>query len=200
MKKILVVLFLVCIASANAGLLPAGVYFGIRGGTSLGETTTEKEITPSNIIKSTSSSHAFGGVVAGLRLSLPFLNTIRAEVEGLGRYNNASIKDNNESKKISSGTGGVNIYYDVIDLPFIRGYVGGGLGYTRFFTASINGQDVSNGKSLAYNVGAGLTATLMDTISVDLGYRYFHQGEIKYKDEKFSIGSQDVYVSLRFGF
>ncbi|MDR3290345.1 MAG: hypothetical protein LBT02_03635 [Rickettsiales bacterium] len=222
MKKIysLFVLLFLTINIANAGLLPVGGYIGIRGGTSSGGLSSTASVAGGAGKAITESKpHVFGSVNAGLRLSLPFFNTFRIEAEGLGRYNglNLKLKGSDDGSKvldqdISSVSGLVNVYYDVIDLPFIRGFVGGGIGYTKFttdFVKNIGGGEgakveMTKDGALAYNIGVGVTATLLDILSVDVGWRYFNQGEFKLKigdtTAKLDAVSSDIYAGVRIGF
>jgi opacity protein-like surface antigen len=190
MNKKIVFCLVLFISVANA--LPIGGYIGLRGGTSSGGFSEEK-----NGFKVESEPHFFGGLNAGIRIDPPFLNAFRVELEGLYRDSGAKIKHATffTNKGIDSVTGLVNVYYDVISLPFVRGYVGGGVGYTKFTLDFLTGD-----KSFAYNLGVGVTATLLNILSVDLGWRYFNQGEIKINDTKLKVNSSDIYVGVRFGF
>jgi opacity protein-like surface antigen len=188
MNKIVVlsVLFLT-IVNVEAGILPVGGYFGLRGGASINAIKTEK-----NNYELESKKSAFMGANAGIRLF-----SFRAELEGLYRPNSINIKKpSSQSEKGSSGTAFANLYYNVIDLPFIRGYLGGGVGYTKFTQDYLT----DNKNSFAYNFGLGVTATFIDILSVDVGYRYVHQGDVEINTTKLSVNSNDLYAGLRFGF
>ncbi|MDR0423171.1 MAG: outer membrane beta-barrel protein [Rickettsiales bacterium] len=196
-KKMMLVVLLLSITFVNAAILPVGGYIGIRGGSSTGGF-----VDGDSVFKVESKPHFFGSVNAGLRLTLPFLNTIRAEFEVLGRNNGAEVSISSATQKIHSLTTGVNVYYDVVDisLPALGGFkvfFGGGAGYTRFLSIG----NLSNDSNLAWNIGAGGTLTLADVLSVDLGWRYFHQGTLRIVSAaNREINSSDIYAGVRIGF
>jgi opacity protein-like surface antigen len=189
-KYIFLFVVLLGISTANAGLLPFGGYIGFRGGTTTGGFPSDKDG-----LKVESDPGFLGSVNAGIRFF-----RLRGEIEGLARYKGATIKaDNGEKETVNSITYLGNGYYNLVELPFIRVFIGAGVGYTKF-----NSGVLFSDKSLAYNAGLGASFTLMDIFSIDVGYRYFHQGdfEIGSSDDKtkYAVNSNDIYAGFRMGF
>lgn len=191
MKKnfILVVLFFVSmICKANAGL-PLGAYVGLKGTYSSGFSS----ISIDDILSvKDSDSPAFLSVSAGVRLL-----RLRAELEYTKRYHMQTLTlQNGDTKDLSNSSVMGNLYYNLLELPFIRLYVNGGIGTTKY-----DSNYITNSPTFSYSAGAGITITLADTTSLDIGYRYFNMGEMEIlNSEKKDMHSNDMYVSIRMGF
>ena len=191
MKKIFILItlcFLSLINNANAGL-PLGAYIGVKGSYSSGLSS----ISVDNILSlGDSDNPAFFSVSAGVRLL-----KLRGELEYTKRYHMQTLTLNDGSTKdLSNDSIMANLYYNFLELPFIRLYVNGGIGTTKYST-----NYVTNSPTFSYSAGAGVTLTLADTTSFDIGYRYFDMGDIELLDSrKVDMHSNDVYISLRMGF
>ena len=189
MKKIFIILTLFFITSINNAhaILPIGGYVGARGGISL--KNQDKNL---NNVKIDSTSNPSIGINAGVR----FLR-LRGELEYLYRYKNQNLKSfNGSTSQLNSNSLMGNLYYNVFDVPFVKIFVNGGVGYTSF---NSNIPSNTNG-NFTYNLGLGTTLSLADVISVDAGYRYFDMGDIKIGTRQSHIYANDIYVGLRFGF
>ena len=188
MKKLLFaclsVLFL--ISTANAGILPFGVYTGIRGGIGI----AKKESNILDDAKIETNNSPFVSINAGIRLS-----DIRIEAEYLYKNSLKEIKIGNSSKNISPTSTLANVYYNFIDIPFVKLYVNGGLGYTDLRT-----NYVEDDKKFTYSLGLGATFTLLDIIAIDAGYRHINMGKEEIAGYKHNFYTNDLYVGLRFGF
>lgn len=191
MRKIFI-LFTLCfislINSANAGL-PLGAYIGFKGSYSSGFSS----ISIDEILSlSDSDNPAFFSVSAGIRLL-----RLRGELEYTKRYHMQTLTLNDGSTKdLSNDSIMGNLYYNFLELPFIRLYINGGIGTTKYST-----NYVTNSPTFSYSAGAGVTLTLADTTSFDIGYRYFDMGDIELLDSrKVDMHSNDIYISLRMGF
>lgn len=191
MKKIFILFtlcFLSIINNASAGL-PLGAYIGVKGSYSSGLSS----ISVDNILSlGDSDNPAFFSVSAGVRLL-----KLRGELEYTKRYHMQTLTLNDGSTKdLSNDSIMANLYYNFLELPFIRLYVNGGIGTTKYST-----NYVTNSPTFSYSAGAGVTLTLADTTSFDIGYRYFNMGDIELLDSrKVDMHSNDVYISLRMGF
>lgn len=191
MKKnfILVVLFFVSmICKANAGL-PLGAYVGLKGSYSSGLSS----ISIDNILSlSDNDNPAFISVSAGVRLL-----RLRGELEYTKRYHMQTLSlDNGDKKDLSNSSIMGNLYYNLLELPFIRLYVNGGIGTTKY-----DSNYITNSPTFSYSAGAGITFTLADTTSFDIGYRHFNMGKMEIlNSEKRDMHSNDMYVSIRMGF
>lgn len=191
MKKIFILItlcFLSLINNANAGL-PLGAYIGVKGSYSSGLSS----ISVDNILSlGDSDNPAFFSISAGARLL-----KLRAELEYTKRYHMQTLTLNDgTTKDLSNDSIMGNLYYNFLELPFIRLYVNGGIGTTKYST-----NYVTNSPTFSYSAGAGVTLTLADTTSFDIGYRYFDMGDIELLDSrKVDMHSNDVYISLRMGF
>lgn len=191
MKRIFILFTLCClflINNANAGL-PLGAYIGFKGSYSSGLSS----ISIDEILSlSDSDNPAFFSVSAGARLF-----RLRAELEYTKRYHMQTLTLNDgNTKDLSNDSIMGNLYYNFLELPFIRLYVNGGIGTTKYST-----NYVTNSPTFSYSAGAGVTLTLADTTSFDIGYRYFDMGDIELLDSrKVDMHSNDIYISLRMGF
>lgn len=191
MKRIFILFTLCClflINNANAGL-PLGAYIGVKGSYSSGLSS----ISVDNILSlGDSDNPAFFSVSAGVRLL-----KLRAELEYTKRYHMQTLTLNDgTTKDLSNDSIMGNLYYNFLELPFIRLYVNGGIGTTKYST-----NYVTNSPTFSYSAGAGVTLTLADTTSFDIGYRYFNMGDIELLDSrKVDMHSNDIYISLRMGF
>lgn len=191
MKKIFILFtlcFLSIINNASAGL-PLGAYIGVKGSYSSGLSS----ISVDNILSlGDSDNPAFFSISAGARLL-----KLRAELEYTKRYHMQTLTLNDgTTKDLSNDSIMGNLYYNFLELPFIRLYVNGGIGTTKYST-----NYVTNSPTFSYSAGAGVTLTLADTTSFDIGYRYFNMGDIELLDSrKVDMHSNDVYISLRMGF
>lgn len=191
MKKIFILItlcFLSLINNANAGL-PLGAYIGVKGSYSSGLSS----ISVDNILSlGDSDNPAFFSVSAGVRLL-----KLRGELEYTKRYHMQTLTLNDgTTKDLSNDSIMGNLYYNFLELPFIRLYVNGGIGTTKYST-----NYVTNSPTFSYSAGAGVTLTLADTTSFDIGYRYFDMGDIELLDSrKVDMHSNDIYISLRMGF
>ena len=191
MKRIFILFALCClflINNANAGL-PLGAYIGVKGSYSSGLSS----ISIDDILSLDDSDNpAFFSVSAGIRLL-----RLRGELEYTKRYHMQTLTLNDGSTKdLSNDSIMGNLYYNFLELPFIRLYVNGGIGTTKYST-----NYVTNSPTFSYSAGAGVTLTLADTTSFDIGYRYFDMGDIELLDSrKVDMHSNDIYISLRMGF
>jgi opacity protein-like surface antigen len=167
MKKLVLFLyfFISFINLSSAGLLPFGLgaSVGVRGGTAL---NNEDLISTPNFI----------GVNADVEL-LGF----RAELEYDYRIINRG--SNFDSKMF-------NLYYNVISIPFIKFFVGGGVGNTEL-------KGGLDDKFITYNYGLGATFSLAGILSLDAGYRRINFGGIIKNN---TTVADDVYFGFRYGF
>ena len=190
MKKILFSLFfLISVSAANA--LPVGIYWGVRGGIST-QGSNVSEISDLRI--ENEESDYFASVNAGVR----FLR-LRGELEYSYRPESTNIVDKllGRDDSIDSKSLMANLYYNVIELPFINIYVNGGIGNTKFDGS----KDLRTSSNFTWLAGAGVNLSLLNIANVDVGYRYVDMGNIEFSNRKsVSKDVHDIYVGLRFGF
>ncbi|MDR1499313.1 MAG: outer membrane beta-barrel protein [Rickettsiales bacterium] len=191
MRKVLlalVVLFLALPSSANA-LLPVSAYVGVRGGLN---SLNKKAESAGNSAK-TKDGSPFVSANVGVGLF-----SFRFELEYAYRINMASVTVGSSRKDIAARSVMGNVYYNFIDIPFVRLYVNGGVGSSEFSGSS---HLVDKKDNFLWSAGFGATVTLMNIISVDAGYRYIDAGKIK-TNVGLSLDQQshDIYAGLRFGF
>lgn len=111
-----------------------------------------------------------------------------------------------------------NIYYDFDTKTKFTPYIGGGLGYAHVKTkVSLPDNGISQSSSdgnLAWQLGAGVSYTLTDNISIDAGYRYTDYGSVKdsfqrnvepFKakfdgSSKYDVSSHEFLLGLRYNF
>ncbi len=182
--KIFVFMFLFCSSYAYAGL-PIGAYVGVGGGVPI-STNTKK----GDSFKIENNSTPFVNLSAGLR----FLR-FRGELEYIYRYENQNIKMENDDKRISSSSVMGNLYYNFIEIPFVRFYVNGGLGYTDF-----SSKIVKDNGDFSYSLGFGAGFTMFEAFTLNVGYRYHDMGRSEVLNKKVHFYSNDVYVGIRMGF
>lgn len=186
MRKILFVCFIFLFSINIAKALPIGGYIGFRGGASKTILDKNKEY-----FKFENDQNIFVGGNVGLRL-LDF----RGELEYIYRNSVETMKFySGKEKNIITESVMCNLYYNFLDIPFLRLYVNGGLGSTKYSTNYID-----DSKKFTYSVGFGGTFTLMEIFSIDLGYRYFDMGKISINTTKTRLATNDIYLGLRFGF
>ena len=189
MKKILFGLAaLPFFASAANAALPIGGYVGLRGGVSV-PFSNDKNYE----FDMDGNTAPFIGVNGGVRLL-----SLRGELEYLYRHKvmDVDLKNSSSSEQdVSTSSIMANLYYNALELPFFRLYVNGGVGYT-YLDTNVD----SNNGSFSWSAGLGVSFTLAETFSLDVGYRYFDMGDIKVNGKSESINSNDIYVGLRFGF
>ena len=190
MKKFLFsLLFLVSVNTANA--LPLGLYWGIRGGMSM-QGSDVSQISDLKI--ENEKSDYFASVNAGIR----FLR-LRGELEYSYRPESTNILDKvlGKSDSVDSTSLMANLYYNVIELPFINIYVNGGIGNTKFDGS----KDLRTSNNFTWLAGVGVNLSLLNIANVDVGYRYVDMGDIDFRTkESVSKDVHDIYVGLRFGF
>lgn len=190
MKKILFSLFfLISVSAANA--LPVGIYWGVRGGIS----TQGSNVSEINDLKiENEESDYFASVNAGVR----FLR-LRGELEYSYRPESTNIVDRilGKSNSVDSMSLMANLYYNVIELPFINVYVNGGIGDTKFDGS----KDLRTSNNFTWLAGAGVNLSLLNVANLDVGYRYVDMGDIEFSNKKsVSKDVHDIYIGLRFGF
>lgn len=92
-----------------------------------------------------------------------------------------------------------NLYADLAPYSMFSPFIMGGIGMTNIqytfkgFGAREKKYEEDN---FTWAVGAGLTAKVTNRFNVDLGYRFWHMGEI----EKASVRAHEVYGGLRYVF
>lgn len=102
-----------------------------------------------------------------------------------------------------------NVYYDMFAKSSISPYIGAGIGITQISAKLRNG--TIGGRSdddykIGYNVSAGLSFTLTDSLVADLGYRYLSAGTASFKVQdggspvKVKVSSQEIGLGLRYSF
>ena len=191
MKKILfIVLFFVFSTFATAGILPFGVNYGFKIGTSM--SNTKSIAVDGEKVKINSDTALSLSANAGIRLM-----KLRFELEYLYQNNIKKIPLENCNKKISSTSVVGNLYYNIIDLPIVKFFINGGLGNTHFTTVYLKNND-----KLTYIAGLGVTLSALDIVSFDIGYRYINMGKFKIDgiDKKQHFYNNNIYVGIRFGF
>ena len=165
--------------------LPIGAYVGLGGGVSV-NTNSKK----SDSFKIDSNTLPFVNLNVGLR----FLR-IRGELEYIYRYESQKVKTAGYSDEISSSSVMGNLYYNLVEIPFFRIYVNGGIGYTDF-----GSNFVKDDKTFSYALGAGVGFTLSEMFTINVGYRYHDMGKPEILNDKVHVYSNDIYVGLSFGF
>lgn len=188
-KFLLVAICMLFLPLKAHALLPAGIYYGFKGG--VNTVAKDNKISTSNLdIK---GGNPFVAADIGIRL-LDF----RFEVEYAYRYNFSEYKYNNKSKDISAQNIMGNVYYNFIDLSLVKLYVNGGIGETKFSGGSI----VKKNDSFTWNAGLGANVSLLNVLNLDVGYRYVDMGDLEIKNSKTKVAqkSHDIYAGLRFGF
>ncbi len=182
--RIFVFMFLFSSSYAYAAL-PIGAYVGLGGGVSV-NTNSKK----SDSFKIDSNTLPFVNLNVGLR----FLR-IRGELEYIYRYENQKVKTVGYSDEISSSSVMGNLYYNLVEIPFFRIYLNGGLGYTDF-----NSNIVKDDGNFSYSLGFGAGFTLSETFTINVGYRYHDMGRSKILDKRVHFYSNDIYIGIRVGF
>jgi opacity protein-like surface antigen len=172
-------------------LLPFGAYFGPRVG--MGFEKNKSSGSETKIIDLSTKFPTHLGLVAGIRV-LGF----RADLE----YNCAL---NLAKSTIFSGVADdidghsmlFNLYYNLLDVSFLKFYLNGGLGGTMFAKRVAFKKTNS---SFSWLAGAGITFSLINIINLDLGYRFINLGEVKLGNSNLKQNSNNIYLGLRFGF
>jgi opacity protein-like surface antigen len=197
---------LLCLATADSSaILPVGFYAGPRIGMNIDSNKTSSNSTDGSISDSLSEQDQlkmdvvsgnksfYIGAVAGVR----FLS-FRFDLEY--GFRNALAKsrlnENLEFETINGHNIFANLYYNVIDLPFVKFYVNGGLGSISFvknFSNKINSE-------FSWLAGLGLTFSLFNILNLDFGYRYVDMAKLKLENNTFKQKSNDLFIGLRFGF
>lgn len=192
MKKIFYVIAVTFsfLATEAANALPIGVYWGLKGGMSV-QKDDDKHNDDGKI--ENESGNYFVSADVGVRLL-----RLRGELEYTFR------PDTTDVKSIIFGDDSVlaqnimaNIYYDLVELPFINLYVNAGIGNTKFSGASALETD----NNFTWAAGLGVNLSLLNIANLDVGYRYMSMGDIKFSDgRELAKDSHDIYLGLRFGF
>ena len=191
MKKIfytLAIFTFLSVEAANA--LPIGIYWGLRGGMSI-QKDDDKRNNDGEI--ENESGNYFVSANAGVRLL-----RLRGELEYTYRPDSTDVKslifgdDNINAQNIMA-----NLYYNVVELPFVNLYVNAGIGNTKFSGSSM--LDTNN--NFTWSAGFGANLSLLNIANLDVGYRFMDMGDIDFKDGRtLSKDAHDIYVGVRFGF
>lgn len=120
---------------------------------------------------------------------------VRAELEYIYGDNFANLKSDGY-KKLDSNTMVVNLYYNFFDLNLVKLYLNAGLGTSKLKSSALE----KNKDNFTWLTGFGGNISLLETVNLDMGYRYFDMGNIKTKKTSRSINKQEIYAAIRFGF
>ena len=185
---IFAILGFLSVETANA--LPIGIYWGVKGGMSV-QKDDDKTDTDGKI--ENESGNYFVSADVGVRLL-----RLRGELEYTFRPDTTDVKslifgdDNINAQNIMA-----NLYYNVVELPFINLYVNAGIGNTKFSGNS----KLKTDNNFTWSAGLGANLSLLNIANLDVGYRYIDMGDLEFNNgNKLSKDAHDIYVGLRFGF
>lgn len=169
----------------------------------------------------------FGGLALGYDFYTKFEVPLRAEVEYMVSLNELEAEASalniqgiptTVKSELDIQTLFFNVYYDFHNESQFTPYIGGGVGFARLELDSDSFIDGASWLSaseketnFAWNLGAGCSYAVSDTISFDLNYRYSDLGDIdastrnaaaitSYKVEMEDIRMHQVILSMRVTF
>jgi opacity protein-like surface antigen len=188
-----------------------GVYISGNAGLSLLRDSTLTD-TAAGIITTTTDAEFESGLNLGLAVGNDFGNG-RFEIafdyksHGLDKLKDFSVTgsgnlgdfDGNGDIKTLSAM--INGFYDIpLGVP-VTPYVGGGVGVARIELDNIVIRGVSiagsNDTVFAYQLGAGIGYDIIESITVDIGYRYFRTDNPKFRNTKEKYHSHNFILALR---
>lgn len=192
MKKIILSLVAFLLISTNAhAILPFGIYYGIKGGVTM-QDENFKEVVLNNEETKNKKNNYVASASVGIRFT-----KLRAELEYTIRPETTKLVSLIQNKDVMAQNVMGNLYYNFLELPFVKLYVNGGVGDTKFTGASA----IESKDNFTWSAGLGVNLSLLNIANVDVGYRYVDMGELEFKNgEKNDKQAHDIYVGLRFGF
>ena len=153
------------------------------------------------------------GLGVGYRINPMFRSDLTFTYRG-GYGIDGTVGGNRAEGDITSYATMLNGYFDIlVDLCRFKSYVGVGIGWAHNKTDTLKdltAGDSASGTStdnLAWQAMLGTGVTLTERLSLDIGYRYFDGGEIKWPANasgftgvKGDLKSHEVALGLRYGF
>jgi len=105
---------------------------------------------------------------------------------------------------VTALSGLLNAFYDIKTDSAITPYLGGGIGVANveIDNLSILGIPFPGSEDdtvFAYQLGGGIGYAINDTMTVDLGYRYFATADPDFNGTEVEYGSHNVTIGIRFG-
>ena len=192
MKRIILSLVAFLFISANAhAILPFGIYYGVKGGLTM-QDENFKEV----VLNNEETKNKKNNYVASASIGVRFTK-LRAELEYTIRPETTKLVSLIQNKDVMAQNVMGNLYYNFLELPFVKLYVNGGVGDTKFTGASA----IESKDNFTWSAGLGVNLSLLNIANVDVGYRYVDMGTLEFKNgEKNDKQAHDIYVGLRFGF
>ena len=105
---------------------------------------------------------------------------------------------------VTALSGLLNAFYDIKTDSAITPYLGGGIGVANveIDNLSILGIPFPGSEDdtvFAYQLGGGIGYAINDTMTVDLGYRYFATADPDFNGLEAEYGSHNITIGIRFG-
>jgi len=151
------------------------------------------------------------GVALGVALGYDFGNNFRTEIEYAYQQNdlNSVTLSGVGTVPITSGnssshSGLLNAYYDFNNDSAFTPFITAGAGFSTIDISDIVIGGVTTAAVsdtvFAYQVGAGVSLSASDTVSIDLTYRYFATANPEFTTTTMEYSSHNLYVGARVGF
>ncbi|MDR1494529.1 MAG: hypothetical protein LBI29_00645 [Rickettsiales bacterium] len=181
-------------AQPSRAIIPFGIYLGPRVG--MGGGAAKSSL---NSVQDSNFDHKtpfYGGFTIGFRL-FSFRLDAEYSFENSITESLLTIGDIQKPDTICGHSLLANLYYNLIDTSFLKFYLNGGVGNTKF-TNGFKGDEIN--KSLTWLAGGGITLSVLNLINFDVGYRFVDLGELDVDGIKSKQTSHNLYTGLRFGF
>lgn len=189
MKKVLLTSLSSLLVVSAASAMDFSPYIALRGGYNMSTVSGDS-------INDMDGNGFLVGAGVGMQLYKNTVMGLRAEVE----YNYIAAYDI-EGIDASNSTLLANVFADFDTGTALTPYVSLGIGYgwTNLEHQELN--EKRDDSNMAWQLGAGISYSVMDNMMLDLGYRYLNSTTFAFTDDiDFDIASHQIYLGARLAF
>lgn len=198
MKKLLTVVSAAALTLGMAGSAQAGcdgLYMAVRGGV-INHNIGDNEETFGKRLEVDDNS-----LIAGIALGYRY-GYLRTELEYTWREKTDHKTGSTIKSETETDSYMWNVYLDLSPYTMFTPYLMAGIGMTnidlhdKFTSSSVTRRESYSENNFTWALGGGLSAQVTTRINVDLGYRFWHMGDIEHA----SVRAHEFYLGARYVF